>query len=234
MKVAIIQSNYLPWKGYFDIIHDSDIFCFYDEVKYTKNDWRNRNKLYSKNGLFWLTIPIHKDAVKQKISEVMLPKTNWKEEHYTVIRETYKKAKFFSQLEPLIEDFYHGNDWEFLSDLNQVFIKKISKTIGIETKFVNSKDYDLEGGRVERLINLLVKLGATEYISGPAAKDYLNGYENLFEAENIKLTFKDYSGYSPYPQLSYPFENYVSIIDMIANVSLEEIPDNIWGWKARV
>jgi hypothetical protein len=228
MKAAIIQSNYLPWKGYFDIIHDADIFCFYDEMKYTKNDWRNRNKIYSKNGLHWLTIPIYKDAVKQRISEVSLEDSSWQHLHYTTLFNSYSKAPYFSQLEFFLNDFYRDHTWQYLSELNQYTIKKIAVYLGIKTKFVNSKDFSLTGDRIERLVNLLKNLGATEYISGPAAKDYLKGSEHLFEENNITLTFKDYSGYPPYKQLSEPFENYVSIIDTIANVEHGKISSYIF------
>ncbi len=231
MTVAIIQSNYLPWKGYFDIIHDADIFCFYDEVKYTKNDWRNRNKICSKNGSFWLTIPIHKDAVKQKISEVKLLDKSWQKEHYETIYQTYRKAPFFYQLDPLLKEFYQAKEWNSLSEFNQFSIERIAKYLDIKTKFVNSKDYNLQGDRIERLINLLIELKATKYISGPSAKDYLTGFENLFGENNIELTYKNYTGYPEYHQMSSLFHQYVSILDLIANVDIIEIPSYIWSWR---
>nr|MCU0390445.1 WbqC family protein [Thermoflexibacter sp.] len=104
MKVAVLQSNYLPWKGYFDIIGSVDAFIFYDEVQYTKNDWRNRNKLYGANGEFWLTIPIDKNAVKQKISEVKIGNSTWQSQHFKSIYLTYKRAPYFSQIEALLHE----------------------------------------------------------------------------------------------------------------------------------
>src|SRR3954469_16903743 len=98
MKVVVLQSNYVPWKGYFDLIHDADLFVFYDEVKYTKNDWRNRNKIFTTNGVQWLTIPISKDAVKQKISQVEIKDNGWQELHYKSLFFGYKSAPFFNQL----------------------------------------------------------------------------------------------------------------------------------------
>lgn len=231
MKVAIIQSNYLPWKGYFDIINEADVFCFYDEVKYTKNDWRNRNKIYSRNGLQWLTIPIYKEAVKEKISEVRIADNSWQNLHYNSLVHCYSKAPQFSQLIPLLDDFYKNNQWKFLSEFNQYSIKKISEYLGISTQFVNSADYNLRGDRIERLINLLADIGATEYISGPSAKEYLHGREQLFQGKKIKLTFKDYGHYPPYPQMKEPFENNVSIMDAIANIKREEAGKYIYADK---
>src|SRR4051812_45940055 len=99
MKVAVLQSNYVPWKGYFDLIHDVDLFVFYDEVQYTKNDWRNRNRIYTKNGLQWLTIPVSRDSVHQKISEVKLPSNSWREQHWKSLAFGYAQAPHFTQLE---------------------------------------------------------------------------------------------------------------------------------------
>jgi len=229
-KVVVLQSNYLPWKGYFDLINDADVFCFYDEVKYTKNDWRNRNKIYSKNGMHWLSISINKDAVKYKISEAKLPE-NWQEQHYTSLKLSYGRAPFYAQLKLIMDDIYVNNKFETLSEFNQYSIQVIAKFLGIKTKFVNSRDYDLKGDRLERLINLLKDLKATEYISGPSAKDYLTGHEHLFSDAGIKLTYKDYSGYPEYKQLTGAFENYVSIVDLIANLSGEDIRKHIWEWR---
>ncbi len=228
MKAVILQSNYIPWKGYFDLINDADIFCFYDEVQYTKNDWRNRNKIYSKNGLQWLTIPIEKDAVKQKISEVRLP-DDWEKKHLETIKMTYSRAPHVSQLTELLEDIYAEKKFELLSEFNQYSIKKIAEFMGIKTKFVNSADYELKGDRVSRLINLIKDLGSNEYISGPSAKDYLINSEGVFNESNITLIYKNYPQYPEYKQLKEPFEQYVSVIDLLANVPLEKVKHYIWG-----
>jgi hypothetical protein len=227
MKVVILQSNYIPWRGYFDLINEADVFCFYDEVKYTKNDWRNRNKIYTKNGLQWLTIPIDKTAVKLKISEVELP-NGWEQVHANILRLAYGRAPQFKQLERVISEVYDESS-KYLSEFNQRSIKYISGQLGIKTKFVSSGDYDLKGERVERLIGLLKDIGATEYISGPSAKDYLQNYEHLFPENGIQLTYKKYGPYLPYKQLSEPFEPAVSVLDLIANVPYEEIGKYLTG-----
>jgi hypothetical protein len=223
MRVAVLQSNYLPWKGYFDIINSVDIFVYYDEVQYTKNDWRNRNKLYGKNGEFWLTIPIQKDAVKQKISEVRIENPSWQEQHFKSIYLTYKRSPFFHQIEPLIHEVYIEKNWELLIDIDRYLIEKIARKVGIQTKFIDSKNFDLQGDRVERLVNLLKQVGASSYLSGPSAKDYLAGKEYIFAENNIDLLYKSYVSYKEYPQLCRPFLHGVSVIDVLANVDLAEI-----------
>jgi hypothetical protein len=230
LKVAILQSNYIPWKGYFDLIHDSDIFIFYDEVKYTKNDWRNRNTIYTKNGKQWITIPIAKDAVKQKISEVIIDNPAWQELHYKTLYFGYKAAPEFHQLQMLIEEFYHGKQWTHLSQLNQYSIERISRLIGIETKFIDSSQLSLEGDRVMRLINILKQVGATVYYSGRAAEGYLTGHEHLFSENNIELIYKNYPNYPTYPQLSAPFDQYISIVDLIAHIPFNRIRNFIYDF----
>jgi len=223
LKVAALQSNYIPWKGNFDLINAVDKFIFYDEVQYTKNDWRNRNRIYSKNGLQWLTIPIYKDAVKQKVSEVMLNDQSWQEKHFKTLNLTYKSAPFFHQLESLLINIYRENQWQRLIDLNRYILKKLSGIIGIQTTFLDSNDYELKGDKVDKLLGLLMQVGATEYISGPSGKDYLNSSKPLFEAQNIKLTYMDYSNYPTYEQLQQEFVHEVSLLDTIANVDINDI-----------
>src|SRR5262249_25047364 len=119
MRAVVLQSNYLPWKGYFDLIQSADVFVYYDEVQYTKNDWRNRNRIYPKNGLQWLTIPVSRDSVKLKIGEVRLPEAQWQEDHFKILHHSYRTARCFHQLEPLLHDFYRARVWTFLSELNR-------------------------------------------------------------------------------------------------------------------
>lgn len=222
MRVVVLQSNYLPWKGYFDLMQGTDLFVYYDEVQYTKNDWRNRNRICSKNGVHWLTVPVSREAVKMKISEVSLTDGRWQEEHYKTLLHSYRPARFFRQIEPLLADFYQARRWTRLGELNHHCTETIARLLGLKTRFLHSKDFRLEGSRVERLVSLLTQLGATEYLSGPNARDYLKGSEELFARAGIRLLFKSYSGYPEYPQLHRPFEHAVSIVDVLANVELAD------------
>lgn len=228
MKVVVLQSNYIPWKGYFDLIHDADLFIYYDEVKYTKNDWRNRNKIYSKNGLQWLTIPIQKDAVRLKISEVRLLDSHWQEQHFKSLTIAYRQAPFFDEIADLLEEAYIKRHWTFLKDLNHWYIEKIVALLNVKTKIRDVGEFKLEGDRVGRLLSLLVQVGATEYVTGPSAEDYLRDFQHLFVEHNIVLTYKSYDHYPSYRQLRAPFEPAVSIIDLLANVGIKAAPNYIW------
>lgn len=215
-KVAILQSNYIPWKGYFDLIASVDEFILYDEMQYTKRDWRNRNKIKTPNGLLWLTIPVIQKDFLQTINGSKISDRTWSRKHFKSLKGFYTKAKYYKFYENLIVDLYDQVESElYLSNINKLFITEICKILGIETKISSSTDYNMGEGKTERLINLCQQSGATEYISGPAAKDYIQ--EELFDQKNIALTWMNYSSYKEYNQLYPPFEHGVSILDLIFN-----------------
>lgn len=212
-KVAVLQSNYIPWKGYFDIIHDSDLFVFYDDVQYTKNDWRNRNKIKTHNDTNWLTIPVggHLDEL---ICEIQIKDRLWAKKHWKSIVQYYSKAPYFETYKDFFQFVYLDKEWDSLSELNQFLITSISSDfLGIKTEFRDSRQYRAKGEKVDRLLDLLQKAGADIYISGPSAKAYID--EKRFEDARIKLIYKNYSDYPEYPQFFPPFNHYVSIIDLL-------------------
>jgi hypothetical protein len=211
--VVILQSSYIPWKGYFDLINLADEFIFYDDVQYTRLDWRNRNKIKTSAGLKWLTIPVGYD-MDWKIYQVEMKKQLWKKKHKKTIEQNYSRAAHFNEFKDLLNELY-DNDINNLSAFNQRAIKIIAQRLGIKTKFSDVRDYKPEGYRTERLIDLLKKAGAGKYISGPAAKSYL--IESRFEEEGMKLEYFSYEGYPEYTQLYGPFEHQVSILDLIFN-----------------
>lgn len=214
-RVAIIQSNYLPWKGYFDIINMVDLFIFYDDVQYTKNDWRNRNRIKTPKGPTWLTVPCG-PGENRLIREVEIGDSTWQRKHWETLRHCYGKAKHFKDYEELFKEIYLGREWNNLSELNQCTTALIChKILGIETALDDSRRYGLTRQKGERVIELLKETKATEYLSGPAARAYLD--EARFREENIKLTWMDYSGYPEYNQLYPPFDHNVSIVDLIFN-----------------
>ncbi len=214
-KIAILQSNYIPWKGYFDIINQVDEFIFYDDVQYTKNDWRNRNKIKTVNGPLWLTIPVRQENLSQKINETKVSQDNWALKHWKSISLNYSKAPFYNQYKDKLEEFYTGINTPFLSEINRQAIELINSILGITTVLTSSSDYKLIEGKNERLIDLILQAGGTHYLSGPSARDYIN--EDLFKSAGIEISWMNYSGYPEYPQLHPPFDHAVSVFDLILN-----------------
>jgi hypothetical protein len=215
-SVAIIQSNYIPWKGYFDIINMVDQFILYDDMQFTRRDWRNRNQIKTAQGLKWLTIPVDvKGKYTQQICETRIADPSWPENHWQTIRHNYAKAAHFDRYEALVADLYEKAKFPTLSEVNFHFLTGICSLLGIKTKIDFSMDYKGTGRKTERLISLCQQVGATKYISGPAAKEYMD--EALFADAGIELQYVDYSGYPEYTQLHGAFTHGVSIIDLIFN-----------------
>lgn len=215
-RLALVQSNYIPWKGYFDLINLVDEFVLFDDVQYTRRDWRNRNRIKTPNGTIWLTIPVEvKGKYFQMINETVISDPDWNRLHWKTITHSYSKAPFFREYRERFEDLYRGATDKYLSRVNHRFILAICEILGIASKITWSMDYTLAAGKTERIVDLCEQTGATEYISGPAAKAYMQ--EDLFRAKGIAVSYIDYSGYPEYHQLYPPFEHQVSIIDLIFN-----------------
>ena len=216
-KVAITQSNYIPWKGYFDQINQVDEVIFYDDMQYTRRDWRNRNKIKTAAGSQWLTIPVEvKGKYFQKIKDTMVSDPSWNVNHWKTISHNYARAKYFKEYREQFENLYLGVGERCLSQINLRFISGICNILGIKTKLSRSMDYELVEGKNQRLVDLCRKSGAAQYYSGPAARDYMD--EALFNDAGISVHYMDYSGYPEYEQSFPPFEHSVSIIDLLFNV----------------
>lgn len=215
-KTAIVQSNYVPWKGYFDLINSVDEFILFDDMQYTVRDWRNRNLIKTPNGPTWLSIPVEvKGKRYQKINETLISEPDWHKRHWATILHNYSKAAYFRESKEWLEDLYLASTQKYLSEVNYRFLVAICKWLEIGTVLSWSSDFDLVGGKSERLISLCKQAHATEYISGPTAQSYLD--EALFLQEGITVRYMDYSRYPEYPQLYPPFTHQVSVLDLILN-----------------
>jgi len=215
-----VQSNYIPWKGYFDLIRSVDEFILYDDMQYTKRDWRNRNYIKTPRGLEWLTIPVDVSGKYfQKIRETRVSDPGWAKSHWGSLVQNYKKAPHFADYRERFEDLYLGGAEDMLSRINFRFIEAVCDILGIRTKISWSMDYELEEGKTERLVGLCKAAGATHYVSGPSARDYMD--ESLFHQEGITVSYMDYSGYLPYPQLHGEFRHTVTVLDLLFNTGPE-------------
>src|SRR5499427_8327480 len=167
-RVAILQSSYIPWKGYFDLMRQVDEFILYDDAQFTKRDWRNRNQTKTKDGLLWLTIPVQvKGHFTQAIKDVAISDMGWAEKHFKTIAAAYARAPYFRTYRDVIEDLYRGSTVTRLSDANRRFIDAFAALLGIRATISWSMDYELPEGRVERLVALCRQARATAYLSGP-------------------------------------------------------------------
>ncbi len=216
MKTLITQSNYIPWKGFFDAIHMVDTLILYDEMQYTKRDWRNRNKIKTENGLQWLSIPVQvKGKFYQKINNTEVSGQDWRQKHWNMLEHNYKKAPYFKRYADELKKIYLSSEETNLSTINRNFIELICGWLNITTTIKRSCEFSLKGDKTEKLVDLCLQLGATDYYTGPAAKNYIN--TELFHNEEINIHWIDYTGYAEYPQLFGAFEHEVTILDLLFN-----------------
>ena len=216
-KCAILQSNYIPWKGTFDLINQVDSFIFLEDVDYTTRDWRTRNKIKTSNDTTWLSVPVKKAPRGTKIYQIeIVQDQNWQEKHYKTILMNYKRAPFFNQNHYLLEEIYLKNKWSNLSEFNIFTIKLLAKALNItHTEFISSLNLTSSGTKDDKLIQLCQKVGADFYLSGPAAKVYID--QDNFSNANIQLAYINYNNYPSYKQLHGQFDHHVSVLDVLFN-----------------
>ena len=222
-NIVILQSNYIPWKGYFDLLQASDLFVIYDEVQFTRRDWRNRNKIILNGKPTWLTIPVDsKGQYFQSIKDVKVSNNSWAHKHWTSIKHAYAKAPYFKDYEALLSQCYaEAASMEFLSQINRLFLTRLAPLLGIEADFRTSSEVPQSADNpVDRLIEICQAFDGKTYISGPAAKSYM--VPERFEQAGIGLVYADYSGYPSYPQASDCFEHGVSLIDLLMHAHYRE------------
>jgi hypothetical protein len=218
LRIAAIQSSFIPWRGYFDFIASVDRFVFLDDVQYTTRDWRNRNKIKTPKGTEWLSVPVvHKERSQLVMDTAIDNSTSWRKKHMGTWSANYRAAPYFEMIMEILSDL-DGNEAATISQLNIGLIRKICDFLNISTPIILSSELALEGSKTERLIDLLKKLNATTYLSGPSADAYLD--KEAFRRNRIQLEYKSYD-YQPYPQLWGKFVGEVTVLDLIANCGSE-------------
>ena len=217
MKCVILQPFYIPWRGYFHQINCADTFIFYDDAQYEKHGWCSRNRIKTAHGAQWLTIPVLNKGTTVKhipINEIEIDRTqtDWREKHWKTLRQNYRKAPYFSRYEKLLAGFYERDD-KCLADLTIDLTIALAHELGIgETHFRRASEFKAHGTKTDRLLDLLEKVGATEYLTGAAAKNYIE--PEKFAEAGIELEYMTYD-YPEYPQLYPPFDGQISILDTL-------------------
>ena len=230
-RIAIVQSGYIPWKGYFDLIGSVDEFVLYDDAQFTRRDWRNRNRIKTADGLKWLTVPVEvRGKFDQAIKDTRISDRSWREKHWKSLYHAYSKAPFFPQFAEQIEEAYQDSSDQHLSQINHRFLTTICGILGIDTDITWSMDYTGTERKSERLLDICRQAGATEYLSGPAARAYLK--ETIFEEAGIDVMWMNYEGYPEYDQLHPPFEHRVTVLDLIFHAG-PEAPDHMLTGSSR-
>lgn len=216
MRISIIQSCYIPWKGFFDLIGRCDEYVIFDSAQYVKRHWHNRNRIKTARGAEWLTIPVvTKGRFDQPIEAVEIEKP-WADKHWRSIELAYRPAPYFDHFAPTVMRWYEAAEkLPRLTDVNAVFLRGIAEILGLRTQIVRDDRYPSNGVKTERLLGIAAAAGASSYLSGPSARVYFD--EAMFRAAGITPEWMDYDGYPEYPQLHGPFDHAVTVLDVLFN-----------------
>jgi hypothetical protein len=233
LTAVVLQPSYLPWRGYFDLIDRADVFVFYDDVQYDKHGWRNRNRIKAAGGLTWLTVPVHAGgavAGGTPINAIAIDhRRDWVRAHCETLRHAYHKQPFYARYAPLITEILTRRH-ALLADLTVELTIALARELGATTRFVRSSELAPGGRKNDRLLDVLERVGATHYISGPAAQAYIE--PKRFARAGIALEYATYD-YPEYPQTRPPYEAAVSIVDTlfalgpatIDNIRAQRLPE---------
>jgi hypothetical protein len=229
VRCVILQPSYIPWRGYFDLIRRADIFVFYDDVQYDARGWRNRNRIKSPGGSIWLTIPVSAHGAQTEHTPILDIETadmRWSQKHFKTLLHLYRRAPHFERYEPWLRHIYAAPP-AVLAEFTIGTTIDLARMLGVtETTFIRSSQITGVGGaKTERLISILQRVGATHYLSGPSAKNYID--EKTFTRAGIALEWMTYD-YPEYPQMYPPFDPQVSILDLLLMTGTDA-PRYIWG-----
>jgi hypothetical protein len=213
--LVVLQPGYLPWLGYFDQLRRADVFVHYDDVQFDKHGWRNRNRIKTPAGPLWLTVPVlHRGQGKPKIIETQIDGTsNWQKKHVASLKQYYARAPHAHRYLPELEELLN-RPWPNLAELDIAIIGAMARWLQLEPPVLRTSALGIEGVQSERLIALCRHFGATRYLSGDAASDYLD--VALFAEHGIEVAWQNYQ-HPVYPQQHGDFVPYMSAIDLLFN-----------------
>lgn len=220
--LVVLQPGYLPWLGFFDQMRRSDVFVYYDDVQFDKHGWRNRNRIKSPDGPLWLTVPVlHHGKGQPLILDTLIDnKSGWARKHVGSLRQYYAKAPHAREYLPELEALL-SQTWTHIVDLDLAVAGLMARWLKLAPDVSRASHLGIGGGQSERLVNLCRHFNARRYLSGSAARDYLD--VGLFERSGIKVTWQDYR-HPVYPQLHGAFVPSLSAIDLLFNCG-EQSPD---------
>jgi hypothetical protein len=219
MTVGASQPTLYPWIGYFNIIKNSDVFVFLDNVNFKKQTWHMRNRVKSASKIneneIWLHIPTNVASSQTLIKDVLIDNTkDWKKKHNDIFLYNYgKKYKNITFLMELYKE-----DWDKISDFNIEFITKCCQYLNIKTKLIRASELQLKGKKSNLILDICKQVKATVLIANSGSKVYLESDKEIFENENIEISYHNYK-HPKYNQNGGTFIENLSILDLIFSES---------------
>lgn len=226
-RIAIHQPQYIPYIGYFDKIDMADMFIIFDTTQFKRSEWQSRNRIKSKSGDIWLTVPVEgtgQTDLRLMLKDTRIPSDmSWQRKHITSIQRCYAKADYFHKWYRLLSDSYEFTDsWTNFTYLCYYFLRVVNVEMGIETPMVLASTFptDLFDGTqraAERLVRLTKYAKGDVYLSGDGGRQYLTEEDRkLFSDAGIALEYQNFK-HPTYKQLYGDFMPNLSIVDLLMN-----------------
>jgi hypothetical protein len=214
--VAALQPGYLPWLGFFDLMKRSDLFIIEDSLKFTKQDWRNRNRIRTAQGTGYLTVPVKKGATDLRINDVMIDNSRpWGRRHLNLLEHNYRGAPYWADYEAFLRETF-DRAWTRLIDLDLWFIDFFRREFAIKTETALLSELAVTFGpdKTRSLVELLQAVWGDVFLEGATGKGFIEPTQ--FEEAGLRVEFQDYVC-RPYPQQFKPFVSHLSAIDLLLN-----------------
>ena len=216
MRVVISQPMFFPWVGMFEQIRLANIYVHYSDVQYSKGSFVNRVQIKTPMGVRWLTVPLQRFTLGQRIDQIQIAKSDWRSKHLELLKQSYRRAPYMNDMFNLVEQVYSHN-YLTIDELSRASLDAVCHYYQLNPacRFLNARDLAINGKGSQRVLDIVQALGGTVYITGHGAKNYLD--HARFEAAGVRVEYMNYQC-KPYPQMHGAFTPYVSILDLIANM----------------
>lgn len=219
MRIAIMQPTWLPWSGYFDLIDQVDLFVFLDSVQYTSRSWQCRNRVRTRKGLEWLSVPVRASRTEgTTLAEAtVLPGRSRVRKWSRMLEQAYARAPAVdAELPPIIDALRTVRDGESLASVNIRLINRLAKRLEIETPTIRATSLPDFPGRVDRLVDICRHLGADTFVTTPGTAAYIRPERSKFQDVGVALVFHRFD-HPVYRQCHAPFMAYASVLDLLLN-----------------
>lgn len=233
MKVVVSQSMYFPWVGMLEQIRLADVYVRYDDVQFSKGSFTNRVQIKTPSGVRWLSIPLQKMHLGQKINEIEINEnTDWRGNHREILRQAYLKAPFREEMLAVVDQVF-SEPTQTLAEVSYASMWSLAKYFGISStiQIKDSVALEIPGSSTQRVFDVVRSVGGTTYITGHGAWNYLD--HELFEKSGIEVQYMQYQR-NIYPQLNGPFTPFVTALDLVANCGqsgLQVIKSQTIDWR---
>jgi hypothetical protein len=232
--VVIMQPQFFPWRGLFEQIRLADEFVHLDDAQFQKGGFTNRVQITTISGPAWLTVPVLRAGSLPPIAVVEIDyKTAWREKHVRTLANAYARAPHRDAMLRIVDEVYAARP-RTIAELDIAGTERCCAELGLRPAFSRASSTPVDGAKTERVLALLRARGATCYVTGLGALNYLD--EPALAADGIAVHVMEYRR-TPYPQLHGAFDPHVSILDTIANTGPDAaayLDSGAVPWRAAV